>query len=81
MSPPCAAALLQEALAWLQPQQLQDLFDFVIKVVSAEDSGSDCRYLAAQSALLALAAILEIVWACSLLPYMVCNPLDVPSMC
>ncbi|CAL8465149.1 g4684 [Coccomyxa elongata] len=69
-SPPCAAALLQEALAWLQPQQLQDLFDFVIKVVSADDSGSDSGYLAAQAALLALAAVLEIVRACSLLPYM-----------
>ena len=77
MSSPCAAALLQEAVAWLQPQQLQGLFAYVIKAASAEDTDYDSGCLTAQAALLALVATLEIVRACSLLPYMVCSPLTI----
>lgn len=69
VSPQCAAAVLKEVATWLRYQLLQELFDFA-KSVRGIDSG--CPTI--QAVLLALAAVLEIVRACTLLPSMVCNP-------
>ncbi|BDA50749.1 probable RNA polymerase II-associated protein 1 at N-terminal half [Coccomyxa sp. Obi] len=71
VSPQCAAAVLQEAAAWLRYQLLQELFKFADSV-----SGNDSGYPTIQAALLALAAVLGIVRACTLLPSMVGSQSD-----
>lgn len=62
--PGCAAALLQEALTWLQPQSLHGLLDFALTAASP-DASSHTISSTAQAAFLALAAALDIVRACS----------------
>ncbi len=78
VSPRCATAILQEALAWLQPQSLQGLINFVM-TAAAVDSISNTVSSTGQAALLALAAAFDIVRACTAIPDMVPTP-DLPLL-
>ena len=78
VSPCCAAAILQEALAWLQAQSLQGLINFVM-TAAAVDSISNTVSSTGQAALLALAAAFDIVQACTAIPDMVPTP-DLPLL-